>query len=368
MTKSSRFDHIDALRAIAALMVILLHASELVHLHVPGIPVEGIIRNVVAKFDFGRAGVVLFFAISGFVIPSSLKPGDAAAIFPVRRFLRLYPAYWLSILTGLIAVHWMWGDAPSLGSILLNLTMVQHYFGVDDVLGTFWTLQVELAFYVLCAGLWYMRLLDNTRLLALIALVSGIYWYFILASGLGMHGWFLPLRPAFDGYYLEWFAYLSIMCMGASCRRHMSGDMRGLGLTCLAIWLWLVVQPALGIYLYRHNITREFVALKYGGYGIGLWAFFLFGFVLRIRNPVMSWLGRISYSLYLQHLPIVYLAIWLILRSGLEAPLTAGTWALIVTAVTIGFSALTYRYVEAPGIALSDRLTQAIRKREPGRS
>jgi peptidoglycan/LPS O-acetylase OafA/YrhL len=240
----------------------------------------------------------------------------------VRRFLRLFPAYWLSILTGLIAVHWMWGDAPSLGTILLNLTMVQRYFGVDDVLGTFWTLQVELAFYVFCAGLWSLRLLDNTRLLALIALLSGIYWYLILASGLGF--------------------------------------------TCLAIWLWLVVQPALGIYLYRHNIAREFVALKYGGYGIGLWAFFLFGFVLRIRHPVMSWLGRISYSLYLQHLPITYLAVWLILHSGLEAPLTAGTWAVIVTAVTIGVSALTYRYVEAPGIALSDRLTRAIRKRDPG--
>jgi len=361
VAEQTRFEHIDALRAIAALMVIALHASELARNHFPNLPVEGIICNIVLKFDFGRAGVVLFFAISGFVIPSSLKPKDPAAVFPVRRFFRLYPAYWISILTGLVAVHWAWGDNPGLTAILAIATMLQRFLGIEDVLGIYWTLQVELAFYALCFLLSSARLLENGRVLAALALGLGLYWYIILATGLGLFPKLLFLRPSFNGYYLEWFAYLSIMLLGASCRRIAQGNPSGLLLSCLAVILWLVVQPVTGFILYHGAVAKEFVALKYGGYGIGLWIFFLFGFVLKIHNRVAAWTGRISYSLYLQHPPVMYGLVWFALRMGWSPPFTAGMWILLVSAGTIIVAALLFSFVEAPSIALSDRLTRRIR-------
>lgn len=53
--------------------------------------------------DLGRIGVVVFFAISGFIIPTSL---NHRSLHPVRKFLisrlfRLYPLYWISIILGI---------------------------------------------------------------------------------------------------------------------------------------------------------------------------------------------------------------------------------------------------------------------------
>lgn len=348
------------MRAIAALMVIALHASERFHAQFPAMPMEGVIKEFVARFDFGRAGVVLFFAISGFVIPSSLRPGDAVSKFPTRRFFRLYPAYWLSILTGLGAVYWLWGEGPSLKTVLLNVTMLQRFVGGEDVLGLYWTLQIELMFYVICALLWSLGLIERTRLLAAVALCAAVYWYFSLASGLGLYHWFLPLRPTFDGYHLEWFAYLSIMFMGASCRRHFTGDMSGVWFTGLTAFVWLAAQPATGIYFFMNNIAPDFVAMKYGAYAIGLWAFFILAFVVRIRHPAMVWLGRISYSLYLQHPVAISLTAWLLMRSGSQRLSTVGLSILVATSATIVLAALSYKFVEAPCIALSDRLTRRV--------
>jgi peptidoglycan/LPS O-acetylase OafA/YrhL len=358
-----RYDHIDSLRGIAALMVILLHATEAFHAYLPERPISAIFTDVVMKYDFGRAGVVLFFAISGFVIPGSLRRDDPWSVFPLRRFLRLYPAYWVSLAMGLVFVHWLWGRHPGLLQIAANVTMLQQYFGLEDVLGIYWTLQVELAFYVFCFCLCSLGILADGRVLAGIALASGLYWYIILATGLGQFHALLPIRPPLSGYYLEFFAYLSVMCLGASCRRIQAGHTAGLLLTCLTIILWLVVQPLTGLSIASKGIVPDFVALKYGGYAIGLWTFFCFGFALKIQHPVAAWLGRISYSLYLQHPAVMYALLWVVTSAGWAARLNVWVWVALNIGVTVGLAGLLYRFVEAPSIALSDRLTQRLRQR-----
>jgi peptidoglycan/LPS O-acetylase OafA/YrhL len=263
-------------------------------------------------------------------------------------------------------MHWLWRDFPGPVQVAANTTMLQRFAGLNDLNDAYWTLQVELAFYGVCYGLWSAGMLGNARLLAAIALVSGVYWYLLLGSGLGLFRAFLPARAPLPGYYLEWFSYLSIMTMGAALRRHAQGDRRGLVLTALAAVLWLVVQPLTGLYLHRPGASPqllEFVDLKYGAYAIGLWLFFVLGFVVKIRHPAAAWLGRISYSLYLQHLPIIYLLAWICTRLGWTAPLSGLGWVLVLTLATTAVSAALYRWVEAPGIALSDRITRRIRER-----
>ena len=99
---SGRYDHIDALRAIAALLVVWRHAEGILLVD----RTTEFAKLVFSFIDPGRAGVVLFFAISGFVIPSSLrgKLTDGTRNFVIRRFFRLYPAYWLSIPIGWLAI------------------------------------------------------------------------------------------------------------------------------------------------------------------------------------------------------------------------------------------------------------------------
>ncbi|WP_448131354.1 acyltransferase family protein [Stutzerimonas chloritidismutans] len=107
---ASRYAHIDAMRAIAVLLVIWMHTSE-VFVPIVAPSVQDRLYEVAHSFDFGRIGVVVFFIISGFVIPASLRGPRAVGCyqFLIRRLFRLYPLYWLSIPFGLLTTWWLWG-------------------------------------------------------------------------------------------------------------------------------------------------------------------------------------------------------------------------------------------------------------------
>src|SRR3954471_21295245 len=100
-TSSDRFLYIDALRGIAAIVVMYFHFANGM-LETPGI-YHGIDHDIAAALcqfvEMGKFGVALFFIISGFVIPSSFGLMTAHRIkrFMISRFFRLYPMYWISL-------------------------------------------------------------------------------------------------------------------------------------------------------------------------------------------------------------------------------------------------------------------------------
>jgi len=74
MNNANRFSHIDALRGIAALLVIWLHVSEVFVRISPETAAQGTaLYDVAWSVDVGKIGVVIFFSISGFVICRSLN-------------------------------------------------------------------------------------------------------------------------------------------------------------------------------------------------------------------------------------------------------------------------------------------------------
>jgi peptidoglycan/LPS O-acetylase OafA/YrhL len=101
-------------------------------------------------FKYGFLGVDVFFILSGFVILLTAYEKDAIA-FTAARMVRLYPAYWICVtLTAICVVVIQSHHAPvTLRQYLVNLTMVQGFFGVPDVSGVYWTLAVEIQFYFL---------------------------------------------------------------------------------------------------------------------------------------------------------------------------------------------------------------------------
>src|SRR5262249_26966605 len=101
---------------------------------------------------YGFFGVELFFLISGFVICMS-GMGRSLGDFFVARVVRLYPAYWFGVLATSAAVAlWPLLDGrPGYRDVLTNLTMLQTPLGTANVDGVYWTLWVELRFYLLFA-------------------------------------------------------------------------------------------------------------------------------------------------------------------------------------------------------------------------
>lgn len=161
-----RLYELDLLRFIASLAVVGFHFI--------GMGANGpwtkrsyeLLPNVSEITRHGHLGANLFFIISGFVILMSAW-GRSPGRFAVSRMVRLYPAYWVSVLFGVALIYLTGVGKPEgldLRSILVNLTMLQDGTHVPNVEGPYWTLLIELRFYVLIGlfawwGITYRRAL-----------------------------------------------------------------------------------------------------------------------------------------------------------------------------------------------------------------
>ena len=170
---SARLDFLDGLRGIAALAVFLAHA---------GHKVSPAFRTYFEPyFNLGNWGVVLFFLCSGFILPVSLERQGSLGRFWIRRFFRLYPLYWINVvivaMIGPAEPRMVLSGSPaqSIQIFLANLTMFQAFMGIPHLMALYWTLTLELLFYILLSLLFLLKL--NTRIsyatLALIIISIG---------------------------------------------------------------------------------------------------------------------------------------------------------------------------------------------------
>ncbi|MEU7159762.1 acyltransferase family protein [Streptomyces chrestomyceticus] len=141
---------LDGLRLLAALMVLAYHY---ITLHDGwGDDPQAFSPLVHHLSEYGWLGVEVFFLISGFVICMSAW-GRSLGDFVTSRVSRLYPAYWVAVLLT-AAVLTVWPNVRSADNwetVLTNLTMLQQGLGVPDVDDAYWTLFIELKFYLLFA-------------------------------------------------------------------------------------------------------------------------------------------------------------------------------------------------------------------------
>ena len=106
---------------------------------------------------YGGLGVIVFFVLSGFVIPYSVRR-DAidwrfVGRFMLRRSIRLDPAYWLTLVTATLlalTLHAIGQDVvppPTLGQFAAHLVYLQGILGYRQIVSVFWTLAVEIQLY-----------------------------------------------------------------------------------------------------------------------------------------------------------------------------------------------------------------------------
>lgn len=199
-----RFGYIDALRGLAAAAVMVYHfgtgaLQPLLARALPG--------PLVRAFSQGWLGVHVFFVLSGFVIAYAIGrhavTPKAAALFALRRQVRLDPPYWASLALS-CAVPWMlhWQHpqrppGPGLHDVGLHVLYLQELMHVRPIQPVYWTLCIEVQFYlVFVLSLAALRRAPQAVVPWLLAasglwgLQQTVHWHFL-------GGWFIPFWHLF---------------------------------------------------------------------------------------------------------------------------------------------------------------------------
>jgi peptidoglycan/LPS O-acetylase OafA/YrhL len=305
-TAGGYMTQLDGIRAFAVGGVILEHWAS-------GMP--GTVRSAVAHLDLGGWGVECFFVLSGFLITGILLQakearGFATAIghFYGRRALRIFPAYYLVLLVASVASPVMRNVALWHALYLGNFYPLAHGTFAPSG-GHFWSLAVEEQFYLFWP---LLVLLAPERRLAQVALAL-----FALGPLTRLVLWLVIGRVHLSMWTFPTTA-LDLLAFGAflACVRRQRGlqltdrfvrRLNRLGIAALLVYLvTFLTLRASGEFVV---FARSLEALVFGA--LVLRASFGFtglrGFVL--GNRVVTWLGMVSYGLYLVHpfVPDLYL-------------------------------------------------------------
>ncbi|MEU4511028.1 acyltransferase [Nonomuraea wenchangensis] len=190
-TETTRLDWLDALRGLGALAVVGEHLTTWA---IPWLRPTAI--------NLGIYGVLVFFLVSGYIIPHSLERHGDVRVFWIGRVFRLYPLYLAAIVLTLALSPWVAvrAEVPrDASAVAAHATMLLDAVGSAGVLNTMWTLSYEMVFYLLAAALFVLGVRDGRGLLpvlpAVAAAVTGLAWAAPPLSGRGCHGCRWPCSP-----------------------------------------------------------------------------------------------------------------------------------------------------------------------------
>jgi peptidoglycan/LPS O-acetylase OafA/YrhL len=391
-----RMAWLDALRGLAALVVAWYHLS-------PSVIGSRHHLAVHRYIDLGKYGVLLFFLVSGYVIPMSLERHGSMRRFWAGRLFRIYPAYLAAIAVILVLVELGVMPLPPTArtetatTLLGHVTMMPDLLGVRGLVWPFWTLTFEMIFYLLVGGLFVNNLhrlsawwaaglavlaatagpvlpdarfgatVADRRLLAVLlvfavglsvaAYLSGRRTPVLLAglAGLG----FLAL-PLLNGHPTRWSSatssgqailMLAVMFAGTVIYRLHHRQIRPVaGGAALAV---VLISAAGTTWLHTGDLGT---LRQWAVQSVAVAATFAVAFALRHRRipAVAAWFGAASYSIYLLHMVVLYAAGHFLGRHDptIMDRVTLGTAFAVVT---LGAAWLCHSYVEKPGQRLGRR-------------
>ncbi len=295
----SRLLGLDALRGVAALCVAYSHLIAKMKRDGQFDEMTGLLFLLSkAVLDVGKTSVLVLFALSGYFVVAALYKSRGRYQRPVvafvyQRFFRLFPLYWLSLFLG---VMFPWDDPAKVFSpavIAINATMLQGFVLVENVIGLYWTLQIELTFYVLCILIFALRLGGSAKRDLLFLLVQYLF----------------TLSLAFMRYKLEIKLpvalplMLSVCFLGALWKATDNGRATDTGRYArIAVGLFYLFLLPICVLAYSRDTGFGETWYRYFiSYGVGV---ALFLGATRISGNRLRWLaplGGIGYIIFLSH-------------------------------------------------------------------
>ncbi len=328
----SRLFGLDALRGVAALCVAYSHLIAKMKRdgHFDGLTGDLFLVSK-AVLDVGKTSVLVLFALSGyFVVAALYKSRDKyerpIAAFVYQRFFRLFPLYWLSLFLGVL---FPWDDPGKVFTptvIAINATMLQGFVFVENVIGLYWTLQIEITFYVLCILIFALRLGGSAKRDLLFLLVQYLF----------------TLSLAFMRYKLEIKLpvalplMLSVCFLGALWKSTDNGRAPDTGRYAhFAVGLfYLFLLPICVLAYSRDTGFGETWYRYFVSYAVGVAVFLA---ATRITGEKLRWiapLGGIGYIVFLSHPSVFAIAEWLGFGAGdlvIPGPLYIAAMLIVLT-------------------------------------
>lgn len=352
MKAENRLEWVDSLRGLAALGVAIMHIYVKLRGYYPNVSAfqENSLPGLfILDFtNLGKICVVVFFLISGYVIPYSLFNKDLNQ-FAVSRFFRLFPAYWVAIISSIIVTGF-----PPFIQLLTNITMLQKFVGQPDLVGVFWTLQIELIFYFICALMFYSGLLFNqTAILRLFYALLG--FSFVLATIRFVTDIKLPVVVPLG---------LDVMFLGLLYRRfeRKEGNLDGKKiLNLIAIFVIFLLPISFMAYNKDYGFGEKWYKY-FVSYTLAILIFVAFS-KYKWHTKTLVYLGAISYSLYLLH-PVIGMDLVDLIKKNYISDLNPITCILLFFSFAIVAAMLSYHFVEKPSITIGKNLLKKIQTRQ----
>lgn len=417
-----RLAWLDALRAVAAFLVVYAHLSRYLFTGARAVSAEWL--------HAGPAGVMLFFLVSGYIVPASLERHGDLRRFWVGRVFRLLPLY-LTV-TVLVVGLGVAGVVPldpflsahPVTAAVGHVTMLPFLLGVPLATPVLWTLSYEMAFYLLVTCFFVLKTEKSGRLAvragtspAAIAILLAV-----VAVGIApLHPHLLSRSPASTSALVALIAVLLVAGLAAvttsrsgstAAQPATAGPAAGRGMTRTAgalvlgglavvllvanqdpahVWDGLLIVAVMFTGTVIHGGNRKLIAITSTVVGAALivnWfaelrsldgfivryevrsfvtlavfgGAFAIGCVTRRAPGFLAWLGKISYSIYLVHYVLIQLTGPYLARLHGIAQVPG---LLAYLGLLIGLSWLAYRFVEVPGQGLANRVRERLRNRTP---
>jgi len=310
---ASHLSGLDLARGLAAIAVVLFHFT-----NNGWLPKEHWMTNL---GWYGHLGVRAFFVMSGFVVPFAMwrggYTGQAFFSFMGRRLVRLYPPYAVSVcIMGATAV--VLGSEVSLGSLAAHAFYLNDLVGSPWLMEVYWTLAIEVQFYVLIALIWRIIAIGSSSPFVTLAVAT------VAATFLP---WPERSLPNYANYFLLGIAAFRWHSEIGS--RFVDGTVAALA--AVAIWREHEFHSACAAVLPLALLALPITVPRWGRF-----------------------LGDLSYSLYLFHMVTgaAFLAALgaLPFPSELRAPMV-----FVALAISLGAAWIAFRLIESPAMQWAKR-------------
>ncbi|WP_279214355.1 acyltransferase family protein [Delftia acidovorans] len=357
-------DNLTGIRALAVLWVLIFHTWE-----ASGggslsfsIPIVNINIGLTRLVKMGSWGVDIFFVLSGFLLTIPLLRqkddqnfGNSLLEFYKRRALRIFPAYYFTLLILIYLLLFGLGNLPKTGEMLLHTLLINPWFDVAPLRGAFWSLPVEALFYVFLPFL----ILFSKKTKAFYKIFISI----VILAILFRYAIFNISTIEDKGKYLfSFFGRMDQFAIGAICA-YLSLQKR----TTPRKGMWILIAGIIGMITFIAIIDRrgsmfekrDYFYYFYQSIVAFISALIIFGATTQSKlarglfgNRAMIFIGTISYSIYLWHtifLDIFYtgnVSHGIPLDSRLSAAILY-TWPPILLA-SLG----TYLFIERPFLGI----------------